>query len=687
LKQRLHLWLIAIRHSFVSLLPLTLLRVLGELVIYLPWPSYHQAMNRIFGENWQIPILYIADNSVGLFGFLLAATVATHLTYLIVKKTKEGEASLALMAALSAIINFIVVISITRQPDAEMSIHMMLIGILVGLASAEFITWAAKQPLLDLIKLPVEPDTTFYNAMRLTPTIMIGGILFFVGTLLWSSLPDIPNILVTINTWAQTTDVANWILSIIAVLINQLFWFFGIHGGLALNSYGVGTLFPIEALTSYNTDWAIRSVFDSFVLIGGSGATIGLIIAIFIVTKQGAQNKLAKFSVIPSIFNINDILIYGLPLILNPIYFLPFILVPLLLMVITLLAVQFGVIDIVVTNSVSWTTPPLISAWLLTESWRGVAIHIVEIAISTALYLPFVRKAENIRQQAENAAFKQASSAILNDGFVKEKIIERRDTVGMIARNLNDDLAVAIKQNELLLHYQPKHDKAGSVIGVEALIRWSHSRYGMVSPAMLINLAEDSGLIRELGRWVIHESFACKARWNQAGYGALTMAVNLSPQQLIEHDLPNYIVQCLHEFQLIPDELEFEITESSDIPDNEMTKSILQRITDEGFHLALDDFGMGYSSLLHLRRFQVGSIKIDGSITRDVLVNTINADIVKTITALGRAQNVKVIAEYVETAEQRLALEQMNCDIFQGYFHSPPLDEEHCLLYFKEHYI
>ncbi len=683
MKQRLHLWLIAIRHSFVSLLPITLLRVLAEVAIHLPWPAYHELMRDLFGSDWQAPIHIVVDNSIGIFGFLLAATVASHLIYLIAKITKEAEASLALMASLSAVINFIIVISVINQSDTQISIHMMLIGVLVGLASAEFLSWAANQSWLDLINLPVESDTTFYNAMRLTPTIMMGGIVFLIGTLLWSTLPEIPNVLIAVNQWAQTTEIANWILSIVAVLINQLFWFFGIHGGLALDAYGVGTLFQPGTISQYSSEWASRAVFDGFVLLGGSGATIGLLIAIFMVTKQGAQNKLAKFSVIPSIFNINDILIYGLPLILNPIYFIPFLFVPLLLMVMTLLSVQLGLIEITMTHAISWTTPPLLSAWLMTESWRGVALHIAEISVSTMLYLPFVKMAEKKRQLSELNAFKAATECILNEGSLREKIIERRDSVGMIARNLNADLNKAIKGDTLILHYQPKHEQTGKVVGVEALIRWTHPRYGSVSPAMLINLAEDSGLIKELGRWVINECCACKARWNQAGHGALTMAINLSPLQLVENDLPDYLLSCLSKYDLNSHELELEITESSEIPDNANTQSILQRITDKGFRLALDDFGMGYSSLLHLRRFKVDSIKIDGSITRDVLVNSINADIVRTITGLGRSQNVKVVAEYVETAEQRAALEEMQCDIFQGYFHSAPLSEAQCLVYFN----
>ena len=354
-------------------------------------------------------------------------------------------------------------------------------------------------------------------------------------------------------------------------------------------------------------------------------------------------------------------------------------------MLISLLALQFGFITIYETAVVSWTTPPLLSGWLLTESWRGVALQILLIALSTVCYIPFVRKAEEKRHQHAMEAFQLTTDTIIKVGNTKQKIVTRQDKVGMIARDLAVDMQNAIRQNSLTLVYQPKHDRQGHIVGVEALLRWTHPRYGFISPIVIIAVAEDSELIHHLGRWVIKQACACKARWNNAGYKALTVAVNISPLQLTDKDLPFYITKYINDYGIEAEELELEITESSEIPDTNLTDLILQQLVETGVHLAMDDFGMGYSSLLYMRRFQVNAIKIDGSITRDVLVNDTNADIVRTICSLGKAQKVHVVAEYVETKEQREVLSEMGCDIFQGYYHSPPIAESDCQNYFQLH--
>jgi len=686
LKERLFLWMIATRNSFVALLPLTFLRVIGELILNLPWPDYQQSMDLWFGTEWRVLLRQMIDSSFALFGLLLAVIVSVQLVYRLPSSTRQREIAPPLMVAISAVINYLIItVLLPNTSPIEFSADIMVLGIVIGILSAEFIIFAVKRPYLDLLNLPVDSDTTFYHAMRMSPSIIFIGITFFMLGLALAATPAFPSISQLIIDWANASGNATWIISTFSVLVNQLFWFFGVHGSVFLE----GTALAQGALNGtatgeLNSNLAlIKVLFSNFILLGGSGATLGLIIAIFIVTRHGTQNKIAKVSVIPSVFNINDILIYGLPIVLNPFYLIPFILVPLLLMVITLLSVQIGFIHIYNSATVTWTTPPLMSGWLLTESWRGVVLQFMLIALSTVCYLPFVRKAEKNHRQKTVEAFQLASDTIIKVGHNRQRIVSRQDKVGMIARDLIVDLQTAIKQNSLTLAYQPKHDRQGNVVGVEALLRWTHPRYGMISPIVIVTVAEDGDQINQLGRWVIQQACACKARWNKAGYQALTIAVNISPNQLTDKDLPFYLMKYIQEYGITAEEIELEITESSEIPDTNLTDIILQQLVDTGVQLAMDDFGMGYSSLLYMRRFQVNAIKIDGSITRDVLLNDTNADIVRTICSLGQAQKVHVVAEYVETEEQREALAEMGCDLFQGYYHSPPIAEADCINYFK----
>ena len=184
---------------------------------------------------------------------------------------------------------------------------------------------------------------------------------------------------------------------------------------------------------------------------------------------------------------------------------------------------------------------------------------------------------------------------------------------------------------------------------------------------------------------MLEEACACKARWNAQGLQHLVTAVNVSPEQLKHPDFSALLLDCIQRYNLEPAEIEIEITESMAIPDTLKVQQTLQQLSDSGVRIAMDDFGMGYSSLLYLRRIQVHVIKIDGSITRDVLINETNADIIRAITALGKTQKVEVIAEYVETVEQRDALIEMGVNVLQGYLYSTPLSEADCVEYFKHH--
>jgi EAL domain-containing protein (putative c-di-GMP-specific phosphodiesterase class I) len=329
----------------------------------------------------------------------------------------------------------------------------------------------------------------------------------------------------------------------------------------------------------------------------------------------------------------------------------------------------------------AWTTPALLSGWLLTGSWRGVALQLVEIGLGAACYLPFVRRADARLRQSRTQAFESAKREILAGGGDTPASAWHGQS-RMIARGLLDELRSALARNQLWLAFQPMHDRAGWAVGAEALLRWDHPRHGPVPAALIVRLAEQSGDMLRLGSWVLEQACAAKARWNLAGHRALTMAVNLSPLQLTDPLLAQHVRRCLERHGLAPEEIELEITETVALPDGQVVDHVLGELEGTGVRLAIDDFGMGSSSLLYLRRFDVHAIKIDGSLTRDLLDNPTNADIIRTIVMLGRTRNVQVVAEFVETVQQRRALEAMGCDVFQGWYHSAPLDEARCLEYF-----
>jgi lactose/cellobiose-specific phosphotransferase system IIC component len=680
------LWLTTVKDAFIVLMPLNFLGLIPLILLLFPGAAYHQAMDALWGPSWPAQLERFVNATQGLFGMALTSIIAVLLYQQLTPGAFRSSKVAAMVVGITAMSNFILL----RLPSPLLAVHFsydgMLYGIVIGIATAELMRLCTRFCALKMNVDAHEVDATYYYAMQLTTVVIAEGLLFFFVVQLLEMLPSIPSANLSLFvTWLQSQAWSSgWLLSGLATLISQSLMFFGIHGPHFLETYAPTIFAPWG--TPYSSTLAWRPLFEHFTSMGGAGSSLCLVIAILMTTQQGSQHRVAKWSVVPVLFNINESLLYGLPLVLNGRYLLPFIGVPLVLTWVTTLAADSGLVHFLVVT-MPWTTPPIISGWLLTGSWHGAALQVFEIGLGVALYTPFVRAAESDRIQREAAAVAIAVKKIADDCHEYGKYSLHEDPNGAIAQVLLADLRQAIntKDGALWLAYQPKHNQVGQVVGVEALIRWSHPLYGPISPSVMIALAESGQSIRPLGVWVLEQACACKARWNAMGYQALTMAVNVSPLQLEDIALASTVEKCLQDNGLSPSEIELEITESAAIPNNQTVEKTLHRLSEMGIRLSMDDFGMGYSSLLYLRRFQVHVIKIDGSLTRDVLLNATNADIVRTIATLGHSQKAEVVAEFVETLAQREKLMELGCEIFQGFYHSPALNEAQCQDYFSRY--
>ncbi|HEX7953646.1 MAG TPA: GGDEF domain-containing phosphodiesterase, partial [Burkholderiales bacterium] len=241
---------------------------------------------------------------------------------------------------------------------------------------------------------------------------------------------------------------------------------------------------------------------------------------------------------------------------------------------------------------------------------------------------------------------------------------------------LETRLRSAIERQEFLLHYQPVVEIAsGRICGMEALIRWQ-SPQGLVPPANFIPLAEESGLILDIGRWVLLTACTQARMWQRAGLPALRLAVNLSPLQLRQENLLGSVTEILRESGLAPQHLELEITENSVMDRSRDTIMTLTQLEHLGVKLSIDDFGTGYSSLAYLKQFPVHTLKIDRTFVRDITTDRDDAAIVNATIAMAKSLGLSLIAEGVETREQLEFLRAAGCDAYQGYYFSVPLPAE-----------
>jgi diguanylate cyclase (GGDEF)-like protein len=243
--------------------------------------------------------------------------------------------------------------------------------------------------------------------------------------------------------------------------------------------------------------------------------------------------------------------------------------------------------------------------------------------------------------------------------------------------SLENSLRRALERSEFEVYYQPQVEfKTGMVVGTEALVRWRHPELGLVPPAEFIPLAEDTGLIVPIGEWVLHTACAQGKVWQSVGFAHLSVAVNLSARQFQQQTLSETVVRILEETGLSPRRLGLELTESSIIRNAESAGRTLDELKAMGIKIAVDDFGMGYSSLGYLKRLPIAVLKIDRSFVREVTTDPDDAALVTAIVTLAHNLRLKVIAEGVETEEQLRFLKTLGCDEWQGYLYSKPLPAE-----------
>ena len=251
--------------------------------------------------------------------------------------------------------------------------------------------------------------------------------------------------------------------------------------------------------------------------------------------------------------------------------------------------------------------------------------------------------------------------------------------------SVENDLRNAIRNGELELHFQPKINlHTREVRSVEALIRWRHPEKGMISPGQFIPMAEELGLINEVGEWLLHEACRKTKAWNQAGIPPVRTAINLSALQIRTSNLVEIVRSTLEHHSLIPAQLEVEITENILMDDTHRTLRTLEGLRSLGVRVALDDFGTGYSSLSYLTRFPFTSLKIDRCFITECVRNAQSASIVHSIIQLCKNLNLEVVAEGVEIEDELRFLMERRCDMIQGFFFSPAIDSDSFIKYMQQ---
>jgi diguanylate cyclase (GGDEF)-like protein len=310
-----------------------------------------------------------------------------------------------------------------------------------------------------------------------------------------------------------------------------------------------------------------------------------------------------------------------------------------------------------------------------------------EIVISTSIgistYPVDGENAETLIKNADTAMYQSKQNGKNNYFYYNSEL----DGTHTNRLSMANSLRKAMGNQELELFYQPKINIfLNRMVGVEALLRWKNPNLGMVSPADFIPLAEETGLIVDIGEWVLRTAVEQNKKWQDFGFLPITVSVNLSARQLLQNNLVNKVEQILNETGLSPSNLILEITETMAMHNLKQSIEKLQQLKSLGIGLSLDDFGTGFSSLSYLKKLPINELKIDQSFIRDVIIDSQDASIVKAIISIAKSLNLTVVAEGVETEKHVEFLLEQQCDEVQGYYFSKPVPSSEIEKFLKKEF-
>ncbi len=679
----------AIRQGLILTIPVLLIGSFSLIFLNLPIDPYRDLLASLPWFESVLDISYAA--TMGIFSLYVSVAIALRYAQAYAERYGSFFVQGAPFAALAAYLMF-VGFGTEAFDNAVLSTRSLFIAIVCGLVSSmlycrlmrmrankrlygDSIDGVFNQAVSGLI--PIACTIALFAVVEAT-AVALGGAgsveeLFFHGV---SALFPLAN-----------ADAASGLLYL---LMNNVMWFFGIHGGNMLDGVAQSVFVPGTAANAASiaaggeaVQIVTKTFFDVFASIGGAGALLSLLIAILLFGKRRNVRRLSAFATVPMVFNISEIMMFGLPVVWNPALFVPFIAVPLVNMAISYAAMATGLVPPVVVD-VSWTTPPIVGGYIATGSVTGAVLQVVNLAVGALVYLPFLRRYERVADERDRTEYRSLLERFqeAERGQREVELISASGALGGVARSLAEDVRKAVTDRSFSLYYQPQFDTSGCAVGAEALLRFEHPTYGMVYPPLMIELAQEAGVLDELERAVFERALDDAAVLEDMArrgmlHAGFSVSVNASARMLQNEACVDFIIAAVRFRALDEGRIVVEATEREALVWDAGASALLKRLDDAGIPLAIDDFSMGRTSFQYLETSVFTVVKLDGTIAKGVMENERYAEIVASITRLSEQLGFTVLAEYVETEEQRARLEELGCSYFQGYLYAPalPFDE------------
>ncbi len=466
------------------------------------------------------------------------------------------------------------------------------------------------------------------------------------------------------------------------VIASSVLWFFGMHGSNMLDGVSHEILskateknMQLVAQGKEATEILTKQVIDFFVLLGGCGATMCLLVALLIFSKRSNTKQMAKFSVFPMLFNVNEIMVFGLPIIYNATLLIPFLCTPVVCFLITYVSMKTGLVPLV-TQDVKWTTPIFISGYKATGSLAGSFLQLVNLCVGVVIYAPFVKRYDAQKVRVAKRDYKKLVCKLQESEQTRIPVRLTDDvfTYGWMGKALAADLKLAMEKQELKLYYQPQYRADGKCIGAEALLRWNHVIHGNIYPPLVFQLAKEAGFLEKLEEWVV-----CKAisdiQMLQKKYSdyKLKISVNVTGTTIQLKAFESFLKNLANTCPVREMGICIEITEQAALRLDDAQNERFYKIREMGYMLAVDDFSMGSTSIQYLTGSYFNFVKLDGSLVRGILENPRCCEVISSIVQLTNSLDMMVIAEYVNDAAIQGKLLELGCELYQGSYFSMPV--------------
>lgn len=678
----------AIRDAFMRLVPVFLIGAIALMFAEIPIAAYQTFLDTFLAGGIRMFLTIVNRVTMG--------SVAIYVALAVSHAYAGGEGltdAIKTPAMLTSIICFLIGCGYSVGADVFNYDSFGVKGVFLAIVSAIFSTWLFQNLYQQGKKrrfhyVPVS-ETRFYEGLRVTPYILLtSGIVACLSVLitLLSGADSIYDFMVGLVTMVFSSMGESVWTVFLMMLINSILWFFGVHGSNVLEPVTDNIFTPLiyENMEAFSAGQPIphilsKTFIDVFILMGGCGVTISLLLSILFFSRRKSARKLAAMAALPMFFNINEIMVFGYPIIFNPYMFIPFVLAPIICLFTSYLVFFLQIVPPIV-HEVNWTTPIFLGGYIATDSVSGAVLQLVNLLICILLYRPFIR-AYDKNSEREVTNLYQDLVNILKDSeeHVRPVVLtELSDVHGAMARNLLEELRMGFKNGELELYYQPQYNRDGECMGMEALLRWNHKELGMIYPPLVIALAAEGGIDLELETYVLNKAIADSREIREQTGFSHDVSVNVSGNLIQTKAYVDKLLEAKNRNLFTPGEICLEVTEQKMLVDEDEAEATLDDIRDMGYMLAMDDFSMGHTSLKYLMDSHFDIVKLDGSLVGALETDQKYraADVIKSIAALSESMNFSIVAEYVETPGQVKQLYDLGCNIYQGWLFSKAIPKD-----------